>query len=52
VREQVERFHSATEVLTSIEKQFLRKSNKMQVSWIFHGLRHIKQEKKTVTKYA
>jgi hypothetical protein len=52
VREQVEGFQSATEVWTSIEKQFSGKSNKMQVSRILHELRHIKQEQKTVTEYA
>lgn len=52
VREQVEGLHSAAEVWTSIEKQFSGKSNKMQVSRIFHELRHIKQEQKTVTEYA
>jgi hypothetical protein len=52
VREQVEGLQSAAEVWTSIEKQFSGKSNKMQVSRIFHKLRHIKQEQKTVTEYA
>lgn len=52
VREQVEGLQSAAEVWTSIEKQFSGKSNKMQVSQIFHELRHIKQEQKTVTEYA
>ncbi|KAM3244064.1 hypothetical protein ACQJBY_055772 [Aegilops geniculata] len=52
VREQVEGFQSAAEVWTSIEKQFSGKSNKMQVSRIFHELRQIKQEQKTVTEFA
>ncbi|CAM0909195.1 unnamed protein product [Alopecurus aequalis] len=52
VREQVEGFQSAAEVWTSIEQQFSGKSNKMQVTRIFHELRHIKQEQKTVTEYA
>lgn len=52
VREQVEGLQSAAEVWASIEKQFSGKSNKMQVSRIFHELRHIKQEQKTVTEYA
>jgi hypothetical protein len=52
VREQVEGFQTAAEVWTSIEKQFSRKSNKMQVTRILHELRNIKQEQKTVTEYA
>uniref|UniRef100_A0ACD5VES3 Uncharacterized protein n=1 Tax=Avena sativa TaxID=4498 RepID=A0ACD5VES3_AVESA len=52
VREQVEGFHTAAEVWTSIEKQFSGKSNKMQVTRIIRELRHIKQEQKTVTEYA
>ncbi|XP_044319290.1 uncharacterized protein [Triticum aestivum] len=52
VREQVEGFQSTAEVWTSIEKQFSGKSNKMQVSRIFHELRQIKQEQKTVTEFA
>ena len=52
IREQVEGFQSAAEVWTSIEKQFSGKSNKMQVSRIFHELRQIKQEQKTVTEFA
>uniref|UniRef100_A0ACD5V9U0 Uncharacterized protein n=1 Tax=Avena sativa TaxID=4498 RepID=A0ACD5V9U0_AVESA len=52
VREQVEGFQTAAEVWVSIEKQFPRESNKMQVSRILHELRHVKQEQKTVTEYA
>ena len=52
VREQVEIFQTAAEVWINIEKQFSGKSNKMQVCRIFHEMRHIRQEQKTVTEYA
>jgi hypothetical protein len=52
VREQVEGLTTAAEFWVDIEKQFLGKLNKMQVSRILHEMRHFGQDQKTVTEYA
>ena len=52
VRQQVEIMPTVHEVWVTLEKQFARKSNKMQATRIMDELTHLKQGTKSVTEYA
>jgi uncharacterized protein YgbK (DUF1537 family) len=49
VREQVETMISVAEVWSSLETQFVGKSNKMQANRIMHELVNLKQHSRSVT---